>query len=439
MTEFDKDLFEIDSSIKKLMRWFLISSLFVLGGIGAWSIMAQVDSAVITAGTFMPESNAQAVQHPEGGVVGEILVREGDLVREGQVLIRLDAAKVRAEMRIQERRLVDLVAERARLQAERLEQSTIVEPVLPVTSEDAEQELRAALVSERGLLAERMFTRKIQASQLQERRTQVQYQIDGLEQRREAIIEEIEQAEGHLADLRQLDTKGLIRRPVLRQSERDVSRLKGDLGDTEARIASARSQLTETEMKIAEHDRGAKSEVLSRLHEIDAQVAEVTEQATAARDRLQRLDLRSPRTGLVHQLAVHTIGGVISPGQVVMSIIPSSEPLVVSASIPPSDIDQVHIGQAATVKISAFKMLVIPELAGKVISMSPDQVVNPKTGQAHFAVKIGIDPEERGKLEGKELTPGLPAEVFIVGESRRVITYLTQPLTEKLELAFREK
>lgn len=439
MTEFDSDLAQTDTSIKTLMRWFLVSTVIVLGGVGGWSAMATVDSAVITAGTFMPQSNAQAVQHPEGGVVGEILVREGDLVREGQVLVRLDAAKVRADMRIQERRLVDLVAERARLQADRLGLPSIATPVLPVTSEEAERDLRAALAAESGLLAERQFTREIQMSQLRERRTQVELQIDGLEQRRAAIVEELEQAEGHLDDLKQLDTKGLIRRPVLRQSERDVSRLKGDLGDTEARIASARSQLTETDMNIAEHERGATSELLSRLHEIEAQIAEVTEQTVAARDRLERLELRSPRTGLVHQLAVHTVGGVISPGQVVMSVIPSSEPLVVSASIAPADIDQVHIGQEATVKISAFKLPVIPELTGEVISMSPDQVVDPKTGLAHFTVKIGIAPEERTKLEGKELTPGLPADVFIVGESRTVITYLTQPFTEKLDMAFREK
>ncbi|WP_181708254.1 HlyD family type I secretion periplasmic adaptor subunit [Chthonobacter rhizosphaerae] len=439
MTDFEEDLVHTRSSMRHLMRWFLASSFLVLGGVGGWSAVAEVDSAVVTAGSFMPQSNAQAVQHLEGGVVGAILVREGDQVEAGQVLVRLDAAKVIAETSIEERRLVSLIAEKARLEAERAGWNLIRRPDRPLGSAAAEDALRVALAAEQAILTERLFSRESQLSQLLERKRQIEMQIDGLTQRIRAIREEYEQAAAELEDRRFLDRKGLIRRPVLRQSERDVSRLRGDIGDTEARIAGAKSQLTETELKIAEHARAAHSEILTRLHDVEARLAETDEQATAARDRLSRLEIRAPRTGRVHQLAVHTVGGVVTPGQTLMSIIPSDEPLVVSARIAPGEVDQVRIGQDATVRIASFHLPEAPELDGTVASVSPDQVVDSRSGQAFFEIKVAVAPGERAKLGGYDLTPGLPAEVFVRGESRRVITYLTRPLTEKLELAFREE
>lgn len=439
MTEFDSDLTTNVSSIRHLMRWFVVSSTVVLGIVGGWSVMARIDSAVVTAGTFMPQSNAQEVQHPEGGIIGAILVKEGESVREGQVLVRLDAAKVIAETRTLERRLIDLAAEKARLEAERDGRATLEMPRLSLDIPDAGPALKLAVAAEQSLLTERVAGRESQLSQLTERRRQSEMQISGLHERIRSLQEELVQAEGHLEDLRFLDGKGLVRRSVLRQAERDVSRLRGDIGDTEARIASAQSQIVEVDFKIAEIGRGSQSEILGRLQSVGAEFADATEQYTAARDRLSRLEIRAPRAGLVHQLNVHTIGGVIGAGETVMSIIPSSEPLIVSAQIPPTEIDQVHVGQSATVRINAFKLAFTPELEAEVITVSPDQVIDPKSGRAFFTVKIAIVDGEQAKLEDKHLTPGLPAEVLIRGESRRVITYLTQPLTEKIDLAFREK
>jgi HlyD family secretion protein len=272
-----------------------------------------------------------------------------------------------------------------------------------------------------------------------ERKHQVAAQINGLGQKYTALKEEFAQAEGQLADLRTLDSKGLIRRPVLRQSERDVSRLRGEIGDTESRLAGARSQLVETELKISEVTRNTRSEILTRLQAVNAKIAEIEEESIAAQDRLQRLEIRAPRTGLVHELTVHTIGGIIGPGQKVMSIIPNTDPLIVNAKIRPDEVDQVRIGQSATIRLNSFKLAVVPELDGHVINVSPDQVVDNQSGHAFFTVKIAIAPGERQKLDGKELTPGLPAEVLIRGEVRRVITYLMQPLTDKIGLAFREE
>jgi HlyD family secretion protein len=438
MIEFEADLVANSSSMRRLMRWFILSSFIVFFGIGGWAVAAKVDSAVVTSGTFAVQSSAQAVQHLEGGVIGAILVKEGELVQEGQVLVRLDTAKVTADASIFERKLIDLTAQKARLEAEHLDRTTIRRPEISIPSKQAESAMRAAFAAEENFMNERRFTRMSQLSQQQERKHQVERQIDGFSERYKALKEELAQVTAELADQRMLDSKGLIRRPVLRQTEREVSRLKGEMGDIEARIAGARSQLTEIQFKIAELTQNARSEVLRQLQAVTASLAETEEQLSAARDRLQRLDIRAPRTGLVHELMVHTIGGIVSPGQKLMSIIPSAEPLIVNAKIRPDEVNQVHLEQPATIRISSFKLPVPVELEGLVTNVSPDQVVSSQSGQAYFTVKIAIAQGERRKLEGKELTPGLPAEVLIRGDTRRVITYLTQPLTDKLAITFRE-
>ena len=438
-TIFDTDLVDNTTSMRRLMRWFLLSTMTVGVGVGGWAVTAKVDSAVVTAGTFVVQSSAQAVQHPEGGVVAAILVKNGQLVRKGQALIRLDATRVAADRDILDRRLIDLTAQKARLDAERQDRLTIEPPVLSLTSRSAAADFREALAGEQNLMNERRAARASQLSQLEEAKRQIETQFQGLGVQSEALKEELEQAAAQLKDFRKLEAKQLIARSVRRQSERDVSRLRGQIGDTESRIAGLHSQLAETDYKIAGVTRNARLEILTQLESVDASLAEVEQQRTVAEDRLQRLDIRAPRTGLVHELAIHTVGGVVSPGQKLMEIIPSSEPLIVDAKIRPDQIEQVHIGQKATVRISSFKLAVAPELDGKVTNVSPDQETDERSGSAFFAVQIAVAPGERDKLQGKELTPGLPAEVLIRGESRRVITYLTQPLTEKIGLAFREK
>jgi HlyD family secretion protein len=230
-----------------------------------------------------------------------------------------------------------------------------------------------------------------------------------------------------------------MRRPVLRQTEREVSRLQGQIGDTEARIASARSQLTETDFKIAETKKSGQSDILTQLQTVVEKIAQTEQERAASRDRLQRLEIKAPRTGYVNELTVHTLGGVVSPGQSVMSIIPSNEPLQVTARIRPDEVDEVHPGQPATVRLSSLKLPTPPELEGVVANISPDQLKDEHTGQPYFMAKIDIPMNEATKLHGKELFPGMPAEVLIRGEARSVIAYLTQPLTDKLGLVFREK
>jgi HlyD family type I secretion membrane fusion protein len=439
MTDFSTDLAAAEHSIRNLMRAFLASVAIVGGGVLGWAATTRIDSAVVVSGAFSVKSNAQAIQHPEGGVVGAILVHEGELVKEGQVLIRLDAAKVTSDTSIVERKLIDLVAERARLEAEQQDVATIAMPASPVAGARALETLRTSVRAQQNLLNDKRSARASQLAQLSERHTQIESQLRGLAEQLKATQGEMEQAAADLEDQRMLDKKGLMRRPVLRQTEREVSRLQGQIGDAEARIASARSQLTETDFKIAETRKSGQSDILTQLQSVVEKIAQAEQESAASLDRMQRLEIKAPREGYVNDLTVHTVGGVMAPGQTVMSIIPKGDPLVVTAKIPPDQVDEVHPGQPATVRLSSLKLATPPELEGAVVNVSPDQLKDERTGQPYFMVKIDIPVDQASKLQGKELFPGMPAEVLIRGEARRVIAYLTQPLTDKLGLVFREK
>ncbi|PPQ37211.1 HlyD family secretion protein [Rhodoblastus acidophilus] len=439
MTDFTTDLADTETSIRNLMRAFLASVTLVCGGVVGWSVTTRIDSAVVAAGAFAVKSSTQNIQHPEGGIVGALFVRDGDLVREGQVLIRLDAAKVSSDASIGERKLIELIAERARLEAERQDAAAIVMPKPPAASLEARETLQTSIKAQQALLDEKRSARSSQLAQLAERRTQIETQIRGLNEQLSATRGEMQQAAGDLADQRYLDSKGLMRRPMLRQTEREVSRLNGQIGDAEARIASARSQLTETNFKIAEVKKSGQSDILTQLQTVVEKIAQAEQERTTALDRLQRLEIKAPRTGYVNELSVHTVGGVIAPGQTVMSIIPDGDPLLVTAKISPTEIDEVQAGRPATVRLSSLKVSTPPELEGVVAGVSPDQLKDERTGQPYFMVKIDVPASEATKLQGKALFPGMPAEVLIRGEARRVIAYLTQPLTDKIGLAFREK
>ena len=199
------------------------------------------------------------------------------------------------------------------------------------------------------------------------------------------------------------------------------------------------SRLSELEFQIAELERNRRSEVLDKLKANQAQIAEVRERYTAARARMTNLEIRAPRAGIVHEMQVFTVGGVIRPGQTVMSIIPQDEPLIVSARVRPHEIDEVYPGQRATVRISAFKQRITPELAAEIINISPDESTDERTGESFFSAQVAIEPDALAALNGKQLTPGLPADVLFHGRKRRVIWYLTQPLLDQMARVFKEE
>ncbi len=439
MHAFDADLERTSQSMRRLLRGFTLLCSGLIFGVGGWAFSAEIESAVLATGKFVVKSNLQAVQHVEGGKIGAILVGEGAQVRKDQVVIRLDSSQIKADLAIIEDRLIDLTAERARLAAERDGRSTLEPPAPPFELRAKRTAFNSAILLQSTLLSARHSGNRSQISQLKERKRQTKVQISGLENLRRARVIEFEQASTDLDVQRKLDAKRLIRKSVLRQTIREFARVRGDIGDIDAKIAEARSRLAETEFRITEHLRTKRSEILDKLKLNQSQLAEAREKYVAAHSRMQNLEIRAPRSGLVHELQVFTVGGVIKPGQTVMSIIPQDDLLLVSAKIATHEIDQVHIGQEATVRISAFKQRITPELSGTVVNLAPDETTDERTGQSFFSVKIEIRPEERSKLNGKKLTPGLPADVMIQGQKRRVISYLTQPLLDQMALAFKEE
>lgn len=438
MDAFDQSIADSAEGMRRLRRWFLGISATLVLGIGGWSATASIDSAVVSQGTFAVRSSAQTVQHPEGGVIGALLVEEGAEVAKGQVLARLDGAQALAELGIIERQRLDLAVERARLVAERDGLSTLAAPRLEGLPPALGSALRTGLALQQTLLTARQSARESRISQLGQRLRQVENEINGLRRLRRARVEESARIGEELEALETLDAKRLIAKSRLRAVQREAARIEGDIGDIDARIASAQSQTVETELRIEEIERGARSEVLDRLATIDAQSAETEERRAAALDRQKRLDIRAPRAGIVHELAAHTIGGVVAPRETIMSIIPLDEPLIVSARIRTTDVDQVQVGQRATVTAAALSARDTPELEGEVVGVSPDQSEDERTGEQYYSVRVALAPGEMAKLGGQRLTPGMPATVLIRGEARRVITYLTQPLSDQFALAFRE-
>ena len=438
MYEFDTDLEQTAKSMRNLMRGFAVISGILVLGVGGWAFSAQVESAVIANGKFVVKSNAQEVQHLEGGTVGAILVTEGQQVKKGQVLVRLDSKQVESELEILKGRLIDLTVEQARLISERDGNSVIKGPKPPFALKRQRSAYNAALPLQQTLLTARLSATRSQLSQLEERKRQTEEQIRGFKQVRRARVIELEQSQADLV-AQHLDKKRLIRKSVLRQTLRQVARARGDIGDIDAKVAGAKSRLAEAQFRISELKRTERSKILDQLKVNQSQLNEAREKYTAASSRSTNLEIRSPRSGLVHELKIHTVGGVIRPGQTVMSVIPQDELLLVSAKIQTHEIDQVFIGQPAVVRIGAFKQRITPELEATVTGISPDESKDEASGQSFFSAKIAIKASELKKLGGKKLTPGLPAEVFIQGKKRRVITYLTQPLADQMALTFREE
>jgi HlyD family secretion protein len=439
MTDFEADLHDTENSMRSLMLFFAGTMLVLVLGVGGWAVLSHVESAVVANGNFIVRSNGQAVQHLQGGVVGKILVDEGDRVRKGQVVVKLDSEQVDAQLSILKKRLIELTAERARLLAERDDRDRIPMPKRQDGGGETDMALRAALELQQTLLDARRTAHKSKLQQLTEQRAQVESHIAGLRQIQVARREELVQVGDDLKVHERLDQQRLIRRSVLRQIRRQFSRLRGDIWDITSKIAGQSSKLTEIKFRISEVSRKAQSDVLDRLQEVKAQLGETFEKHRAAVDRMTRLDIRAPSDGIVHELKIHTVGGVIPPGQTIMTIVPDDEPLLLLARIKPSEVDQVKIGQKATARISAFDNQAAPELDGTVLNVSADRSQDQRTGVSFFTLKIEIAKGQEAKLIGKRLTAGLPADVFIRGEARRVITYLTKPLLDQMAFTFKEE
>jgi HlyD family secretion protein len=409
--------------------------VFLVGGLGAWAATANLAGAVIAPGTFVVERNVKKVQHSYGGIVSEIGVKNGDRVQAGQVLMRFDATQIKAEIGIIRSQLTELVARSARLTAER---DSRPDMVLPPAFAEQSADAQSAAEGEIRLFAENKKTRESQKEQLGLRIGQLKEEIIGLTAQRDAKKTELGIIQRELEQVRMLHKKSLT--PVSRvySMEREETRLGGEHGGLLAQIARASGQISEINVQILAVDENARATAQRELRNIEARLSELAEREVAAKDKLNRIDIRSPQTGVVHELAVHTVGGVVTGAEQIMLIVPEEDSLTIQTRIAPTDIDQVGVGRVATLKLSAFSQKETPELLGHVVQVSADVTVDSKTGQSYYIARVEMDEKSRKTVGALKLVPGMPVEVFMATGDRTALSYLAKPFTDQIDRAFRE-
>ena len=421
-----------------LMTGVAISALLV-GGIGGWASTTEIAGAVVAAGSLVVESSVKKVQHPTGGVVGELRVRDGDHVNAGDILLRLDDTQTRSNLAIVTSALDELTARGARDEAERDGGPHVVFPADLVTRAATDPTVARLIDGESRLFRTRLESRTGQKAQLRERIGQLAEETRGLEGQARAKEREIVLIHQELEGVRDLWRKNLIQLPRLTALERDAARIEGERGQLIAQIAQVKGKTAETQLQILQIDQDLRTEVGKDLAEIRGRLSELSEKKVSAEDLLKRIDIRAPQTGMVHQLSVHTIGGVVTPSEPIMLIVPDSDALTAEVKIQPQDIDQLRVGQQAQMRFPAFNQRTTPEFTGYVKNVSADTTQDQKTGATFYTVRVALPEAEIAKAGEMRLVPGMPVETFIRTGDRTVISYLTKPLTDQVAKAWREK
>jgi len=436
------DLGGEEQGARRSIRLHLIVGLAVVvvlaGGLGGWASTAEISGALIAPGQIVVESNIKKVQHPTGGVVGELLARDGDIVKAGDVLVRLDDTVTKASLAIVTKNLDAQWARAARLEAEQRGLDKITFPP-QLTSRADDPDVKNLMSSEMKLFEVRVNGRAGQKSQLRERITQLNEEIAGLAAQEKAKDQEIALVEKELSGVRDLYDKHLVQISRLTTLERDAARLNGERAQYIASRAQAKGKITETELQIIQVDKDMVSEVSKDLRETNDKIGEFVERKVTAEDQLRRTDIRAPQDGMVLQSTVHTVGGVITAGDAIMMIVPQTDDLQVEAKVNPQDIDKLQIGQKTLLRLSAFNQRTTPELNGVVTRVSPDTTTDQRTGQSYYTIRVSMPPAEVARLGDVKLIPGMPVEAFVQTGDRTLISYLMKPLSDQLMRAFRER
>ncbi|UWU91974.1 HlyD family type I secretion periplasmic adaptor subunit [Bradyrhizobium sp. CB1015] len=428
----------VRDSIKFHLMLGLVIVVVLVVGLGGWASTVLISGALIAPGQIVVESNVKKVQHPTGGVVGEVRARDGDLVKSGDIVVRLDDTVTKANLAIVTKNLDAAQARAARLQAEQRGLDRIEFPQTLI-ERAGDPDVKALLAAETKLFDVRVNGRTGQKAQLRERITQLNEEIAGLSAQEKAKDQEIALVQNELTGVRELYDKRLVQISRLTQLERDSARLNGERAQYIASRAQAKGKITETELQIIQIDKDVVSEVSKDLRETNDKIGELIERKVAAEDQLRRVDIRAPQDGMVLQSTVHTIGGVVTAGDTLMLIVPQADDLQVEAKVNPVDIDKLQIGQKTLLRLSAFNQRTTPELNGVVSRVSPDVTTDQRTGQGYYTIRVSMPAEELARLGDVKLIPGMPVEAFVQTGDRTMLSYLMKPLHDQLMRAFREK
>lgn len=411
--------------------------ILLVGGLGSWAVLSRITGAVITQGRIEVEQNRQVIQHPDGGVVAEILVQEGDFVREGDVMIRLDAETLSSELAVVEGQLFEVLARRARFEAERDSSPQILFPAL--LSESTNPVAQELMDGQSRLYEARIETEAQERDQLERRRDQIGNQIDGIRAQQDALETQLELLTEELISQQSLLDRGLAQAARVLALRREAANLAGQAGELAAAAAEAAGRITELEIEILRLVTSRREEAITRLRDLQFNEIELSERRRGIQSQLDRLEIRSTVEGIVYGMQVFAPRSVIRPADPVMYIIPQDRPLIITTQVQPQDIDQVFVGQTVALRFSAFDQRRTPELFGKVTQVSADSFTDENTSLSFYRAQIVLDDGQMARLpEEMVLIPGMPVDAFLATQERSPMDYLIKPLADYFAKAFRE-
>lgn len=413
--------------------------LFLFGIFGLWSATAPIDSAAVAVGRVVVDSNKKTIDHLEGGIVKKILVKEGSDVKEGQPLVILDDTAARARLDLYQGQYVSARASEARLIAERDNAETIIFPQELLDKEKEDPNVAANLDAQRRLFVSRRESIEGKINVLGQKIEQNKEQISGIEEQIKSSDRQIKLLNQEIGDVTYLLKSGDASKTRLLALQRNQAGISGERGERLSMISQAKQSINEAKIEMYNVRTQFLNEVVQELKETQSKISDLSEQLRSLQDVVSRIVIRSPIAGEVTGLKVHTINGVIAPNEPIMDIVPFNEQLVVEAKVSPQDIDVVHKGMTARVRLSAYKSRNTPPVDGEVITVSADRMEDPRTTESYFLARIVIDEKQLSKLKNVTLSAGMPAEVLIITGERTLLGYLISPIRDSFNKAFREQ
>ncbi len=417
-----------------------IGILVLFGGFGTWAVMSKIAGAVVASGRIEVDRNRQVVQHDTGGTISEIVVKEGDLVAAGDLLLRLDPQQYASELILIEGQLYELMARRGRLDAQRDEVDTVTfdDELIAIAASD--EDARELMEGQRNLFYARRDSVDREIEQLGKRRNQIEDQVKGIEAQEKSLAIQLNLIEQQLTSQQTLLDQGLSQVATVLGLQREQARLIGEIGELAASKAQAAGRVTEIEIEVLKLGTAGREEAITQLREIRYRELSLVEQRRALLAEIDRLDIRAPVSGIVYALKVTTPRSVVRAAEALMYLVPQDRPLVIAARVMPTNIDEISVGQAVNLRLSSLDQRTTPELTGEVILISADALDDEATGVSYFRAEIILQPGQIERLpEGTQLLPGMPVEAFIRTGDRSPLAYLIKPVSDYFVRSWREK
>jgi epimerase transport system membrane fusion protein len=421
---------------KPIRLFGLMVLLSTLGVFGVWACVAPIDGAALAPGFVTVKSHKKTVQHLDGGIISQLLVKNGDIVNKGDLLLTLDGTENKSQLEIARGQFITFAAQVARLEAERDGKQTVVYP--DALNDSADPRIVEAKKTENQLFNARKNAHEGEKAVLTQRIGQLNSKIEGLKGQRNSKQELMASYSEEARDLKELLAEGFADKQRLRDTERNYLINKGEISTLSSEIAASQILVGETKLEILQLEKKFQEDVATKLIEAQTNLYDVNQRMQATKDKVERIEIKAPVSGRIMGMEVHTIGGVIQTGQPILDIVPQQEELIIEAQVSPLDIDRVSFGLIAEVRFTAFKQALTPVIEGKVIGVSADRLIEEKTGASYYQAEIELTPESFQKMPHLELVPGMPVEVLIKTGERTVFEYLTQPIGNALARAFIE-